>query len=232
MCGTAARAIMKAPPRFTVIILVQASGGMSQNDGLRLAMRLAELRLMPALLTRMCSPPSLSMVLRTARSASAGSLTSPTTSSTASSPPISRATVALRPSVSGLSSIMATRAPASTRASDMILPMPISLPAPVTIATLPSNGPVAMRPSMHLRRPHSGPKPASEAVGPCATGEGENQRYSPSSYSHSKSRSWYAWSGISVVRLRLASSPSNFSRIHLSSSGYSIWSDGLRTVSP
>ena len=39
-----------------------------------------------------------------------------------------------------LTSTMATRAPASTRAEAMLNPRPMGLPAPVTMATLPSRG--------------------------------------------------------------------------------------------
>src|SRR5690606_14309375 len=89
-----------------------------------------------ALLTRMSSRP------HSARAASI-SLTQwnlfDTSASTArASPPAWRIAAATRSARSGLISLTATRAPAAARARAMASPVP--WPAPVTIATLPSNG--------------------------------------------------------------------------------------------
>ena len=128
----------------------QASGGMPQKSFWLPAAPAPNppvRALMPALFTKMCSPPISLMVRVTAFSTDSGLVTSATIESTASSPPISRMSLAVWPSQSSLISSIATRAPALTRPVVMERPMPMGLAAPVTMAIRPSKEPdsVVMR---------------------------------------------------------------------------------------
>ena len=128
------------PPAFTAITRAHSAADTSQKL-LRVSPPNSMLRgAIPALLTRMCSPPICAMVRATASSASRGDVTSTTCVITHSSPPISRRSLDDCPSQSGLMSIIDTRAPARTSASVILRPSPIGLAAPVTIAILPSSG--------------------------------------------------------------------------------------------
>ena len=143
MCPAAAWAMMNGPLRFTSMTRSQASGVRVQksvcapdaspvNPPVR--------GLMPALLTRMCNPPISFMVRFTALAADSGLVTSATMGNTASSPPNSRISLAVLSSHSSLTSSIATRAPARTKAAVMARPIPMGLAAPVTMAILPCNG--------------------------------------------------------------------------------------------
>ena len=99
---------------------------------------------MPALFTRMCTPPSSAIVRRTAWSTASGWVISVTIGRAQSAPPIDRMSVALCSNQEALRSRSATRAPARTRPTAIACPRPIGLPAPVIIATLPCRGPSAI----------------------------------------------------------------------------------------
>ena len=138
--GATACAIRNGPLRFTPITRSQASGGMVQKSFWLPAAPAPNppvRALMPALFTRICTPPISAATRPTAASTDSGLVTSATMGSTASSPPTSRRSLAVRSSHSALTSSIATRAPARTRAAVMERPIPMGLPAPVTMAIRP-----------------------------------------------------------------------------------------------
>ena len=140
MWVTTARAMKNWPLKLMATTLLHASGEVSQKLVRAAGPKPRTRGLVPALFTRMCTPPSSATVLPTALSASSGLEISATTVMTQSSPPVSRISLAVCSSQVSLMSIIATLAPAPTRATVMARPIPMGLPAPVTMATFPSSG--------------------------------------------------------------------------------------------
>ena len=134
--GSAAFAISSAPPAFTRMICSQASSSIHSAQPSPVAM--------PTLLWTTSSPPNRSTAVDTKRRQSSSALTSP--SATTASPP-SPAIASRVASAESLSRSTSTRrAPSRENRIAVARPLPISspgvCPAPVTIATFPSNLPL------------------------------------------------------------------------------------------
>ena len=138
-CGTAKRAIRKAPPALIARMRVQPSGAVSQKrSGPLQPGGVAGPIATPAQLTRMSMPPKAARISAMARSQSAGAATSALTGRSVPPPELLETVAACRCSPATSRSTPATLAPAAARARAMTAPMPLA--APVTTATLPASG--------------------------------------------------------------------------------------------
>src|SRR5262245_4549983 len=139
MWGIAARAQRNGPVRFTSMTRRQASSSRSSTSWVVA---------MPALLTRMSSPPRPEMVRRTISRAWLASDTS--TAIVSARPPLCSMASAVVWAVASSMSATATAAPASASAAAMPAPMPA--PPPVTMATRPESSPSSGLMVVHLEQ--------------------------------------------------------------------------------